>query len=76
MSARKARPAPRWTEHLARAAEAFAHEIREVVPGDFSKHARGSMREALLAIRSLIDNGIEQLEMREQDRSARKIEVE
>jgi hypothetical protein len=75
MSARKARPEPRWTEHLARAAESFAAELRGGVPGDFSDHARGSLREALLALRSLLDVGIERLEHEEQA-APRKIEVE
>jgi hypothetical protein len=75
MSARKARPAPRWTEHLARAAETFAAELREGAPGDFSDHARGSLREALLALRTLLDAGIERLEQEDQA-PPRKIEVE
>lgn len=66
---------PRWTEHLARAAEAFAQELRRTVPEDFSGHARGSMREALLAVRSLLDIGIERLEKEEKEK-ARKVEVE
>jgi len=71
------RPAldPRWTEHLMRAANAFAREMRGVVPDEFSHHARGSVREGLLAIRSLIDASIERLD-REEQVPARKIEVE
>ena len=65
----------RWTEHLARAAEAFADELRGSVPEDFSSHARGSVREALLAVRSLLDGGIDRLEA-EEKKSPRKIEVE
>ncbi len=66
-----------WAEHLARAAEAFAREMRGVVPDDFSKHARGSLKEALLAVRSLIDTGIERLEKEpEKTRAARKVKVE
>lgn len=75
MSTRKARPEPRWTEHLARAAEALAVELRGGVPEDFSDHARGSLREALLALRSLLDAGVARLEQEEQA-SPRKIEVE
>lgn len=67
---------PRWTEHLMRAADAFARELRGVVPDEFSRHARGSVREALLAIRSLIDTSIERLEHEESKQPARKIEVE
>lgn len=67
---------PRWTEHLMLAADAFAREMRGYVPGEFSEHARGSMREALLAIRSLLDAGIERFEQDERKSAARKIEVE
>ena len=75
----QARPVadPRWTEHLMRAANAFAREMRGVVPDEFSQHARGSVREGLLAIRSLIDASIERLDREEQrQQPARKIEVE
>jgi hypothetical protein len=66
----------RWAEHLMRAADAFAREMRGVVPDGFSEHARGSLREGLLAIRSLIDAGIEQLERQEHARAGRKIDIE
>ncbi len=67
---------PRWTEHLARAAEAFAVELRSCVPEKFSDHARGSLREGLLAVRSLLDTGIERLEQEEKRAEPRKVEVE
>ncbi len=67
---------PRWTIHLARAADAFCAEMRGVVPDEFSKHARGSVKEALLAVRSLIDAGIERCEAEPRKPKARKIEVE
>jgi hypothetical protein len=65
----------RWSEHLARAAEAFAAELRGVVPDDFSSHARGSIREALLAVRSLLDTGIDRLKT-EEPKAPRRVEVE
>ena len=71
----EAGPEPRWTEHLARAAEAFARELRHTVPEDFSSHTRDSMREALLAVRSLLDLGIDRLEHEEKTRP-RKVDVE
>ena len=67
---------PRWAEHLMLATDAFAQEMRGCVPGGFSEHARGSVREALLAVRSLLDAGIERLEEDEHKPAARKIEVE
>jgi len=67
---------PRWTEHLARAAEAFAREMRGAMPEEFAKHARGSLHEALLAIRSLIDAGIERIEREEGAMKAKKVKVE
>src|SRR5262245_27331091 len=65
-----------WTEHLARAADAFAEEMRGAVPDEFSKHAKGSMKEALLALRSLLDRGIESLEGAESKPKARKVPVD
>jgi len=67
---------PRWTEHLMHAADAFARELRGAVPEEFSKHARGSVREALLAVRGLIDVSIERLDREAQTPPAREIEVE
>jgi hypothetical protein len=52
---------PRFTEHLARAAEAFMREMRGLIPDDIARRARGSLRDALLAARSVIDSGIERL---------------
>lgn len=67
----------RWTEHLRRAADAFCDEMGDAVPNEFSRHARGSLREALLAIRSVIDTGIDKLNEEEKQKSApRKVEVE
>lgn len=65
-----------WTEHLARAAEAFAHEMRGRVPEEFTKHARGSLKEGLLAMRSLLDAGIERIEREEREKTARHVPVE
>ena len=75
MSPKETDQDPRWTEHLARAAELFAAELRQCVPGEFSGHARGSLREALMAVRSLLDLGIERLEQEEKT-EPRKVEVE
>jgi hypothetical protein len=75
MTPKEASQDVRWTEHLARAAEAFASELRGVVPDDFSGHARGTLREALLAVRSLLDTGIDRLEKQEPSKP-RKVEVE
>jgi hypothetical protein len=76
-TAREAPPRDtQWTQHLVRAIEAFGREMRDVVPDDFSKHTRGSMREALLAVRSLIDASIERLDCKEGPPEARKIEIE
>jgi hypothetical protein len=65
----------RWTEHLCRAADAFAAEMRGAVPPEFTKHAQGSMREALLAVRSLVDTAIDRMD-REAKPKARKVDVE
>lgn len=69
-------PEVRWPEHLARACEAFASEMRDCVPREFARHARGSVREALLAVRSLIDAGIEKIDRESKDAEPRKVPVE
>jgi hypothetical protein len=76
MTTKRTRAEPPWTEHLARAAESLAGELRRSVPGEFSDHARGSLREALLAVRSLLDRGIERLAEDERQAKPRKVEVE
>lgn len=76
MTAKRTRTEPLWTEHLARAAECLADELRRCVPAEFSNHARGSLREALLAVRSLLDTGIERLAEEERKTKPRKVEVE
>jgi hypothetical protein len=46
------------------------------VPDEFAMHARGSIRETLLAIRSLIDSGIQRIDREERERTARRVKVE
>ena len=57
------------------AAEAFAAELRGVVPDDFSSHARGTLREALLAVRSLLDTGIDRLETQEPKKPRKTLKI-
>lgn len=66
----------RWTEHLLRAAEAFARDMKGVVPDRFTHHSRSSIREALCAVRSLLDCGIEHLEDEPGPARRRKVDVE
>jgi hypothetical protein len=75
MSTESTNAESRWTDHFVRACEAFAAEMRGAVPEPFSSHARGSLKEALLAMRSLLDAGIERLEEKPAT-PARKVEVE
>lgn len=63
-----------WTVHLGRAAREFYDEAQEIVPKDTRTHLRNSRRELLLAIRSLIDERIEDLEP-EPERKARDVEI-
>jgi hypothetical protein len=67
---------PRWSEHLVRAFEAFAREMHGAVPPEFARHARGSAREGLLAIRSLIDAKIARIDAMERNRERRQVPVE
>lgn len=57
----------------------FQASVRALLPEEFWEHRRAAQREALLAVRSLIDAALERLE--EEERAARpkrvkKIEVE
>jgi hypothetical protein len=65
-----------WAEHLARAAEAFAREMRGSVPEEFTKHARSSVKEGLLAMRSLLDAGISRIDRVEREKTVRRVPVE
>ena len=46
------------------------------MPEEFTKHARGSLKEGLLAMRSLLDAGIERIEHEEREKTARHVPVE
>ena len=66
----------RWSEHLVRAVEAFAREMHGAMPPEFARHARGSAREGLLAIRSLIDAKIARIDAMERNQERRQVPVE
>jgi hypothetical protein len=66
----------RWSQHLVRAVDAFAREMHGAVPPEFARHARGSARECLLAIRSLIDAKIARIDAMESNQERRQVPVE
>ncbi len=57
----------------------FQASLRALLPEEFWEHRRAARREALLAVRSLIDAALERLEEEERaerPKRARKIEIE
>lgn len=57
---------------LEEVAEAYFERVRGLVPQDFITHMRAARKEFWLAVRSLIDARIEQLEEAEQRRAGRR----
>lgn len=59
-----------WEDYLAAAIKAFRKELKtlhaEMLPAEFHTHRRAAQREALLALRALIDAKIERLEKADQ----------
>jgi hypothetical protein len=64
-----------WVEHLGKAVEAFIREVKTILPEETREHLRGSRKEFLLAVRSLVDRQIEKLEKESQSK-ARRVEVQ
>ncbi len=65
-----------WVEHLGKAFDAFFKDLKGVVPDETYNHLKGSKREMLLAIRSIIDREIERLEKEQKKGKAKKVEIE
>ena len=73
------REAMSWIELLAEFSRTLHESLGGVLPDDFWRHARSARKEHLLAMRSLLDARITQLEQQEsqeQERTATKISIE
>lgn len=65
-----------WTEHLSKVIEGFFDDLKGKVPEEFKSHAKASLREMLLAMKSILDKGIEVLEEKKEKKNVKKIKVE
>ncbi len=52
----------KWLEYLSQACDAFLEDVFSFVPEDTKAHLKNARKEFLLAIRSIIDQKIEELE--------------
>ncbi len=65
---------PEWIEYMGKAFEAFTRDVRGILPEETYSHMRASRREFWLAVRSLIDQRIKNLE-KEPAHRVRKLQV-
>ncbi len=64
----------KWMEHLIDAWDAFIEEIFSFIPEETKKHIKNARKEILLALRSVIDKRIEELE--KDKKGIKKVKVE
>lgn len=64
----------KWVEHLANAWKAFFEDLFSFVPEESKIHLKNARKEILLAIKSMIEKKIEDLE--KEKREVKKIKVE
>jgi|Deesub1362B_J571_1020462.scaffolds.fasta_scaffold29000_2 hypothetical protein len=64
----------KWVEYLSKAVDAFIDDMKTVVPDETKTHLRNSVKEFMLAIRTLIDRKIEKIEG-EKKEEGHKVEV-
>lgn len=56
-----------FSEHISAAGSAFIKQWKSLIPQGFWDHGREARHETLLAVRSLIDGAIDQLESKGED---------
>jgi len=64
----------KWIEHLADAWDAFMEEMFSFVPEDTKTHLKNARKEVLLALKSIIEKRIEELEKPKKE--IKKVKVE
>jgi hypothetical protein len=64
----------KWIEHLAQAWDAFMEEMFSFVPEETKKHINNARKEVLLALKSVIEKRIEELEKPKKE--IKKVKVE
>lgn len=63
----------KWMEHLVNAWDAFMEDLFSFVPENSKTHLKNARKEFLLALRSILDKKIEEIE---KPKKVKKIEVE
>ncbi len=64
----------RWVEYLVKAWDAFLEDVFSFVPDETKKHLKNARKEILLAVKSVIEKKIEELEKEKGE--VKKIKVE
>jgi len=64
----------KWLEYLSKAVDAFIDDMKTVVPDETKMHLRNSVKEFMLAIRTLIDRKIEKIEGEKREKG-HKVEI-
>jgi len=65
----------RWVEHLVQAWDAFLEDLFSFVPEETKRHLKNARKEVLLAVKSVIEKKIEELE-KEGKKEVKKVKVE
>jgi len=65
----------RWVEHLVQAWDAFFEDLFSFVPEETKKHLKNARKEVLLAVKSVLEKKIEELE-KEGKKEVKKVKVE
>ncbi len=55
----------KWMSYLGKAVDAFLEDVKGSVPDELKKHLKTSIKEMLLAARTVIDKGVEKLDTTE-----------
>lgn len=64
----------KWVEHLAQAWDSFMEEMFSFIPEETKEHIRNARKEVLLALKSVIEKRIEELEKPKKE--IKKVKVE
>jgi len=65
----------RWVEHLVQAWDALLEDLFSFVPEETKKHLKNARKEVLLAVKSVIEKKIEELE-KEGKKEVKKVKIE
>jgi hypothetical protein len=57
----------KWMEHLSKAVDAFVEDIKGIVPPETKVHLKNSVKEFMLAIKTVLDRKIEKMEEKKEE---------